>query len=201
MPAVVVLKVTMARCFDTEPAGKQARVQPLHNRASATSQLACATRLQAVKLFEAGCGILSPTNWHDKTGTGGGRPDLADRGPGTAIPEAAPHLPRVHPELTPSPRPGAVPWAAGSSYATGFVVDKARGLILTNRHVVTPGKQAPGKAGSPLGSIDHSPVLATAPTRCIVPSTAQGAAGFKPDCSPYLFCAHLQGRWWLRPSS
>ncbi|KAL4420764.1 hypothetical protein ABPG75_010420 [Micractinium tetrahymenae] len=28
---------------------------------------------------------------------------------------------------------------AGSSYATGFVVDKARGLILTNRHVVTPG--------------------------------------------------------------
>ncbi|GBF93978.1 protease Do-like [Raphidocelis subcapitata] len=29
--------------------------------------------------------------------------------------------------------------AAGSSYATGFVVDKARGIILTNRHVVTPG--------------------------------------------------------------
>ncbi|KIY92196.1 Protease Do-like 7, partial [Monoraphidium neglectum] len=28
---------------------------------------------------------------------------------------------------------------AGSSYATGFVVDKARGIILTNRHVVTPG--------------------------------------------------------------
>ena len=30
--------------------------------------------------------------------------------------------------------------SAGSSYATGFVVDKARGLILTNRHVVTPGR-------------------------------------------------------------
>lgn len=28
---------------------------------------------------------------------------------------------------------------AGSSFATGFVVDKKRGLILTNRHVVTPG--------------------------------------------------------------
>ena len=28
---------------------------------------------------------------------------------------------------------------ASSSYATGFVVDKQRGLILTNRHVVTPG--------------------------------------------------------------
>ncbi|KAL4517828.1 hypothetical protein Ndes2526A_g02205 [Nannochloris sp. 'desiccata'] len=28
--------------------------------------------------------------------------------------------------------------AAGSSYATGFVVDKTLGLILTNRHVVTP---------------------------------------------------------------
>lgn len=30
--------------------------------------------------------------------------------------------------------------AASSSYATGFVVDKVRGLILTNRHVVTPGE-------------------------------------------------------------
>ena len=28
---------------------------------------------------------------------------------------------------------------AGSSYATGFVVDAKRGIILTNRHVVTPG--------------------------------------------------------------
>lgn len=28
---------------------------------------------------------------------------------------------------------------ASSSYATGFVVDAARGVILTNRHVVTPG--------------------------------------------------------------
>lgn len=28
---------------------------------------------------------------------------------------------------------------AGSSYATGFVVDKQLGLLLTNRHVVTPG--------------------------------------------------------------
>jgi S1-C subfamily serine protease len=28
---------------------------------------------------------------------------------------------------------------AGSSYATGFVVDARRGLLLTNRHVVTPG--------------------------------------------------------------
>ena len=28
--------------------------------------------------------------------------------------------------------------AAGSSYATGFIVDKTLGLILTNRHVVTP---------------------------------------------------------------
>ncbi|KAI3914976.1 hypothetical protein MKW98_020523 [Papaver atlanticum] len=29
--------------------------------------------------------------------------------------------------------------AAGASYATGFVVDKKRGIILTNRHVVKPG--------------------------------------------------------------
>ncbi len=28
---------------------------------------------------------------------------------------------------------------AGSSYATGFVVDAARGILLTNRHVVKPG--------------------------------------------------------------
>lgn len=27
----------------------------------------------------------------------------------------------------------------GYSHATGFVVDKARGIILTNRHVVKPG--------------------------------------------------------------
>ncbi|KDP22648.1 hypothetical protein JCGZ_02490 [Jatropha curcas] len=29
--------------------------------------------------------------------------------------------------------------SAGASYATGFVVDKRRGIILTNRHVVKPG--------------------------------------------------------------
>jgi len=29
--------------------------------------------------------------------------------------------------------------AASSSYATGFVVDAARGIVLTNRHVTTPG--------------------------------------------------------------
>ncbi|GAB4832400.1 Protease Do-like 7 [Ancistrocladus abbreviatus] len=29
--------------------------------------------------------------------------------------------------------------SAGASYATGFVVDKLRGIILTNRHVVKPG--------------------------------------------------------------
>ncbi|KAI3747800.1 hypothetical protein L6452_10459 [Arctium lappa] len=29
--------------------------------------------------------------------------------------------------------------SAGASYATGFVVDKTRGIILTNRHVVKPG--------------------------------------------------------------
>ncbi|CAN0263821.1 unnamed protein product, partial [Ectocarpus sp. 8 AP-2014] len=29
--------------------------------------------------------------------------------------------------------------SAGYGKATGFVVDKARGIILTNRHVVTPG--------------------------------------------------------------
>uniref|UniRef100_A0A453NGF8 Protease Do-like 7 n=2 Tax=Aegilops tauschii subsp. strangulata TaxID=200361 RepID=A0A453NGF8_AEGTS len=28
---------------------------------------------------------------------------------------------------------------AGTSHATGFVVDKSRGIILTNRHVVGPG--------------------------------------------------------------
>ena len=29
---------------------------------------------------------------------------------------------------------------ASSSYASGFIVDRARGIILTNRHVVTPGE-------------------------------------------------------------
>ncbi len=29
--------------------------------------------------------------------------------------------------------------SAGSAYASGFIVDAKRGLILTNRHVVTPG--------------------------------------------------------------
>lgn len=29
--------------------------------------------------------------------------------------------------------------SAGAGYATGFVVDKRRGIILTNRHVVKPG--------------------------------------------------------------
>ena len=28
---------------------------------------------------------------------------------------------------------------ASSGYATGFVVDRERGIILTNRHVVKPG--------------------------------------------------------------
>lgn len=31
--------------------------------------------------------------------------------------------------------------SAGSSSATGFVVDKHRGIILTNRHVVQPGRE------------------------------------------------------------
>lgn len=29
--------------------------------------------------------------------------------------------------------------SASAGYATGFVVDKRRGIILTNRHVVKPG--------------------------------------------------------------
>ena len=29
--------------------------------------------------------------------------------------------------------------SAGASYATGFIVDKRRGIILTNRHVVKAG--------------------------------------------------------------
>ena len=40
--------------------------------------------------------------------------------------------------------------AAGSSYASGFIVDAQRGLILTNRHVVTPGTSVSCKA-----SVDH----------------------------------------------
>jgi S1-C subfamily serine protease len=32
---------------------------------------------------------------------------------------------------------------AGAGAATGFVVDKARGIILTNRHVVSPGSTKP----------------------------------------------------------
>jgi pro-apoptotic serine protease NMA111 len=34
---------------------------------------------------------------------------------------------------------------AGASYATGFVVDKSRGIILTNRHVVKPGRNTSSK--------------------------------------------------------
>ena len=37
---------------------------------------------------------------------------------------------------------------SGSSYATGFIVDAERGLILTNRHVVTPGAQACSMMGA-----------------------------------------------------
>lgn len=33
--------------------------------------------------------------------------------------------------------------SAAASYATGFVVDKKRGIILTNRHVVKPGMLIP----------------------------------------------------------
>jgi len=29
--------------------------------------------------------------------------------------------------------------SAAAGYATGFIVDKSRGIILTNRHVVKPG--------------------------------------------------------------
>ena len=36
-----------------------------------------------------------------------------------------------------------------SSQATGFVVDAERGLILTNRHVVTPGPVVAEGAGAP----------------------------------------------------
>jgi hypothetical protein len=38
---------------------------------------------------------------------------------------------------------------AGASYATGFVVDKSRGIILTNRHVVKPGRGPPDPARFP----------------------------------------------------
>ena len=51
---------------------------------------------------------------------------------------------------------------AGSSYATGFIVDKKRGIILTNRHVVTPGKALcvlPGSQWLPAGAL--APVVAT----------------------------------------
>ncbi|KAK9843749.1 hypothetical protein WJX81_004878 [Elliptochloris bilobata] len=34
--------------------------------------------------------------------------------------------------------------AAGASHATGFIVDASRGIILTNRHVVTPGPTTAG---------------------------------------------------------
>lgn len=39
---------------------------------------------------------------------------------------------------------------AGASYATGFVVDKARGIILTNRHVVKPGARPPPSTYPPI---------------------------------------------------
>jgi len=71
------------------------------------------------------------------------------------IPRRAPHFgqPSPCPNTPPLADPGPFPAltrrttqtrafdteAAGSSSATGFVVDKKRGLILTNRHVVTPG--------------------------------------------------------------
>ena len=47
--------------------------------------------------------------------------------------------------------------SAGSSYASGFIVDAKRGLILTNRHVVSPGADW-GRLpiGGPIGS-GHSP--------------------------------------------
>ena len=56
------------------------------------------------------------------------------------------HCPRRHPACSFDTD------AAGSSYATGFVVDRQRGLILTNRHVVTPGEWSPGAQGQPSGT-------------------------------------------------
>lgn len=55
--------------------------------------------------------------------------------------------------------------AAGSSYATGFVVDKARGLILTNRHVVTPGA-AQRRAGVHQGRPMAGQAMADGPQLC-----------------------------------
>lgn len=40
---------------------------------------------------------------------------------------------------------------AGASYATGFVVDKVRGIILTNRHVVKPGTLFRPRPPLPIG--------------------------------------------------
>jgi hypothetical protein len=61
--------------------------------------------------------------------------------------------------------------SAGSAYATGFVVDRARGLILTNRHVITPGG---------LGATQQR-VRANSPARR---SVASGAPTIAPRHSP-----------------
>ena len=37
---------------------------------------------------------------------------------------------------------------AGSIHATGFIVDKRLGIILTNRHVVKPGKEISSSSSS-----------------------------------------------------
>ncbi|VAI48652.1 unnamed protein product [Triticum turgidum subsp. durum] len=47
---------------------------------------------------------------------------------------------------------------AGASYATGFVVDKARGIILTNRHVVKPSCGLGGDVREPGGDPCVPPV-------------------------------------------
>ena len=54
---------------------------------------------------------------------------------------------------------------ASSSYASGFIVDRARGIILTNRHVVTPGAVAAaparGGGGESSGKVQLSGTLSS----------------------------------------
>jgi hypothetical protein len=75
--------------------------------------------------------------------------------------------------------------AAGSSYATGFVVDKARGLILTNRHVVTPGERLLAAAAGSKAAPATSSV-------CKLPGISESLAAV---CR-----TSWQARLWRRPS-
>lgn len=191
VPAVVVLKVTQTRSFDTEPAGKRAAVHAL------ASPVCLDTLGHMLGPWEP---ALAPAV----------RQGLA-RGPDNTglLPLAAAYPPSLPSHTRTLHVRSGTPChclrPAGSSYATGFVVDRARGLILTNRHVVTPGEVAWLRcAGRPAWHARRwTPSMQSCfdgePQPGRAPPEVQPWAGKYRDARRY-GASPLQGQWWRRLS-